>query len=158
MHATRRPSLVLLLGVCALGLAACGGKASNALTTNALTSAQYAAKASHLCLIAGDAAREMHLTLAMGDWSHNGAEINSINARFTKGLAALTPPSDIAHAAEEFRSRYKWVEDDDRAVVAAAQAGDRKKFHAALVKGGRDLSATYPWAQAVGATGCYYIQ
>src|SRR5438093_690615 len=116
MHAMRHPSHVLLLGVCALGLAACGGKASNALTStsNALTTAQYAAKVSHLCLIAGDAARELHLTLAMGDWSHNGMQINSINARFNKGLAALTPPPDIANAAGELGTRYKWVEDDDR--------------------------------------------
>jgi hypothetical protein len=150
MHAMRRLSLLLLASTCALGVVACGGSSSKALT-----GAQYQAKVSHLCVLAGDGFHELHLTLSMADWRRHADEITAINDTFHRKVTALVPPPEVQHNADSFIAAYQKVFADDLAAIDAAKANDAKKFHAALSKAGQDVAATYPWASAIGAGGCY---
>ena len=143
--------LILTLCACALGIAAaCGGTG-----TKTLTKEQYAAKVSHLCLVAAEGFHQLHIGIALSDWRDHATEITSVVQHFNRSLAALTPPPEVAHAATPFVSANKKVLKDDLAAVAAAKAGDAGKLHAALVRGNMDVGATYQFAEAIGATGCY---
>ena len=141
-----RRALVLLPLV--LALAACGGGGG-------LTKAQYAARVSRLCLDSADQFRELHLGLSVDDWRHYASDVLRIERNFAAKLAALKPPASIASEAAAFSKATAKVAQDDRDAVAAAQAGDGARLHAALDQANRDALGTYPSAKAIGATGCY---
>lgn len=136
--------------VAVLALAACGG--SGAAT---LTKAEYDAKLSHLCLLAADQFRELHLDNTVASWKHDGPQVIRIDQNFTHKLAALKPPSSIASAVADYRTASAKSSKDDRNAVAAAKAGDATKLRAAITRGNKDNNATMASAKAIGATGCY---
>ena len=143
-----RLTLALPVFACVLALAACGG-------SSGLTKEQYDAKVSHLCLLAADQFREMHLMNTTDDWRYYAPRIVHVRVHFAKALAALKPPSAIApDAAGYLRANRKALADDKRA-IAAARAGDTVGFVRALRAEHRDDRTANRTAKAVGATGCY---
>jgi hypothetical protein len=134
-----------------LALAACGGGG-----TATLSKTEYDAKLSHLCLLAADQFRELHLDVTVASWKHDAPEIIRIDQNFAKRLAALKPPSSIASVVADFRKASEKSFQDDRSAVAAAKAGDAAKLRAAITQGNKDNNATFPSAKAIGARGCYF--
>jgi hypothetical protein len=143
---------LVALPVCALvlALAACGGGG-----THRLTKEEYDAKVSHLCLLAADQFREMHLENTLADWQYNANRIVRIRIRFDNALAALKAPPSIKTDAAEFLASNKNALDDDRHVIGAARGGDRLEFLHALRSEHGDYRFAYHTAEAIGATGCY---
>lgn len=139
------------LAVCAavLALAACGGGGAT------LTKAQYDAKLSHLCLLASDQYRELHLDNSVASWKNDATQITRIEQSFKTRLAALKPPSSIASAAADYTRANGKATRDTLAAVAAAKAGDTAKLHAKIKQSNRDSLATWPSAKVIGAKGCY---
>jgi len=139
--------------VAVLALAACGGGGGGAAT---LTKRQYDAKLSHLCLLAADQFRELHLDITVPSWKHDATEIIRIEQNFANKLASLKPPSSIAAAVADYRKANDKSFQDDRNAVAAAKAGDAAKLRAAITQGNKDNNATFPSAKVIGARGCYF--
>ncbi len=138
----------LLVPSLVLALAACGGGGG-------LTKAQYDTKVSHLCLLAADQMRELHLDNSIGAWQHSGPSVVRVAEHFDKSLAALKAPGDIAADAAAYLKANEKLASDYKAAVAAANDGDRAKLLAAGNRSTRDGAATFPAAKAIGATGCY---
>ena len=133
-----------------LGLAACGGGATG------LTKAQYGAKVSHLCLVAADQLRELHMDDSVSVWEYSGPDVIRIDKHFDKALAALKAPAEIAADARAFLKAYEKVLADDKAAFAASQGrGDWPTLHKAWIQASKDSRASWPSAKAIGATGCY---
>ena len=139
----------MLLPPLVLVLAACGG------ASGGLTQAQYDAKVSHLCLLAADQTRELHMGSSVGDWNHYAPSIVRIDKKFANGLAALTPPASLASAAQAYRQATGQAARDDNHAVAAAKEGNAAQLHRAIAQGIKDSLAAQPLAKAIGATGCY---
>jgi hypothetical protein len=135
-----------------LAFAACGSGGG----THTLTKSEYDAKLSHLCLLAADQFRELHLDNTIASWKHGAPEILRIDRTFAHKLAALKPPSSIAAAVADYTKASAKRAQDDKAAIAAAKAGDAAKLRAAMTQGGRDDHATFPSAKAIGARGCYF--
>ena len=133
-----------------LALAACGRDAAT------LTQAEYDAKLSHLCSLAADQFRELHLDITVASWRHDAPEIIRIDQNFANKLAALKPPNSIAAAVADYRKASDKSFQDDKNAVAAAKAGDAAKLRAAITQGNKDNNATFPSAKAIGARGCYF--
>jgi hypothetical protein len=148
MHAMRLFVLALLICVCVLVLAACGG-------SHGLTKAQYGAKLNRLCLLASDQERELHYTETSADYRRDGAAIVHIDSSFVAQLRKLKAPSSIATVAAAYAGAMTSVALDDKHAVAAAQAGDGGKFHAAIALANTDVHGAWGYARAIGATGCY---
>ena len=140
------------LAICAavLGLAACGGSSASTLTK-----AQFDAKLSHLCLVADDQFRELHVDDTVASFAHDGPQILRINASFAAKLRALKPPESIKSAVAAYTAAEAKAAQDDKDAVAAAKAGDAAKLHAAIVRANHDGLATWPFAKQIGAKGCY---
>jgi hypothetical protein len=143
-----RRALVLLSLV--LALAACGGGGAGGLTK-----AQYDAKVSHLCLLAADQMRELHMDNSVPAWQHSGQSVVRVAEQFDKSLAALKAPSDIAADAAAYLKANEKLASDYKAAVIAANADDRAGLLAAGNRSTKDGAATFPAAKAIGATGCY---
>ena len=141
---------VFAISVAVLALAACGGGGAT------LTKAEYDAKLSHLCLLAADQFRELHLDITVASWKHDAPEIIRIDQNFANKLAALKPPNSIAAAVADYRKASDKSFQDDKNAVAAAKAGDAAKLRAAITQGNKDNNATFPSAKAIGARGCYF--
>ena len=143
------------LAICAsvLTLAACGGGKSGLSGT--LTKAQYDGKLSHLCLLASDQYRELHLDNTVAAWKHDAAQITRIERSFRTKLAALEPPRAIASDVAAYLRTNDKATRDTLAAVAAAKAGDAAKLHAEIKRSNKDSLATWPSAKLIGATGCY---
>ena len=141
-----RRTLVLLSLV--LALAACGGGGG-------LTKAQYDAKVSHLCLLAADQMRELHMDNSIVAWQHSGQSVVRVAEQFDKSLAALKAPGDIAADAAAYLKANEKLVSDYKAAVVAANADDRATLRAAGNRSTKDGAATVPAAKAIGATGCY---
>jgi hypothetical protein len=146
-------ALVAVSWVAVVALAACGGGGGGAAT---LTKTEYDAKLSHLCLLAADQSRELHLDITVPSWKHDAPEIIRIDQNFANKLAALKPPSSIAAAVANYKKANDKLFQDDRNAVAAAKAGDAAKLRAAITQGNKDNNATFPSAKAIGARGCYF--
>jgi hypothetical protein len=147
----RRALLLLSLLSIVLALAGCGGSGSGRLTK-----AEYDAKVSHLCLLAADQFREMHLLNTMGDWQRNAAKIVRIRVHFGKALVALKAPPSISKTdAAGFLGANTNGLADDRLAIAAAGAGDYSGFLHALRAEHGDNRFGHRAAEAIGATGCY---
>src|SRR5437868_14779473 len=113
MHAMRRCALFLPLGASVLAFAACGGGPPPVIVTP-----HYAARVSHLCLIAADQFRELHLTNTIGDYRHDATAIVHINSVFLNQLAKLNPPTELARPAAAYaRAIAKSAKDQQNAVV-----------------------------------------
>jgi len=142
----------LLSSVFVFALAACGGGTSSA---GKLTKAQYDKKLSHMCLLAADQIRELHMDNSIGDWKAFGPDLTAIARRFTNHLDPERAPATIAAAAREYEKANERVVQVERAVTTAATAGDRAKFRAMVKQVNGVNLATFPGANAIGATGCY---
>ena len=142
----RRALLLLPLAAIVLALAACGGGSGT------LTRAQYAARVSHLCLLAADQIRELHPgTGGIGDLR----SIVHIDKEFLKQLAALKPPASIAAAAAGYAREMAKAAQDNKNAMVATKAGDRFKLYGAFEHRNHDGAAAWPYAKTMGATGCY---
>jgi hypothetical protein len=144
-----------LLAICCvalLALTACGSSGSGSAT---LTKAEYDAKLSHLCLLAADQFRELHLDNTLASWKHDAPEVLRIDRNFAHKLAALKPPSSIATAVAAYRKANAKTSQDDIDAVAAARAGDAAKLRAAIARTNKDSTDTFASAKAIGARGCY---
>lgn len=148
MDAMAKRFVVLAACLPALALTACGAGGT-------LTKAQYDAKVNRLCLVASDQFRELRLDNTVAGWKHDASNIVEIEQHFDNALAALKPPSSIAPAATAFLRAYEKLAQDAKDAVAAAKAGDRAKWRAAIAAGDNADRATYPPAKAMGAKGCY---
>jgi hypothetical protein len=69
-----------------------------------LTKEQYASKLSHLCLVAADQLRELHVDNGVAAWQADGPRILAIERRFNRKLAALKPPESIQAAVAAYTS------------------------------------------------------
>jgi hypothetical protein len=136
-----------------LALAACGGGGGGG---GKLTKAEYDARLSHLCSLAADQFRELHLDITVASWKHDAPEIIRIDQNFANKLAALKPPSSIAAAVADYRKANAKSFQDDKNAIAAAKAGDAAKLRAAIAQANKDNDATFPSAKAIGARGCYF--
>ena len=143
----RRFVLVLLLCVCLLGLAACG--------SSGLTKAQYDAKVSHLCLIASDQVRELHMDNSVAAWRHDGASLIHIGKHFDSTLATWKAPAEVAAQAAGFLTANEKELATVKVAVAAARADYGGLLRAAIKQVNKANLATARWAKTIGATGCY---
>lgn len=141
------------LAICGavLALAACGGSAGGAT----LTKAQYDSKLSHLCLVAADQFRELHLDNTVAAWRHDAQQISTIERSFQTKLAALKPPASITRAVATYVAKNDKATLDTEAAVAAARAGDAAKLHQLIDRSNHDDLATWPAAKEIGAKGCF---
>ena len=145
-------ALFVISSLVVLALTACGGGSGGAAT---LTKAEYDAKLSHLCLVAADQFRELHLDNTLASWRHEAPDVIRIDQNFAHKLAALKPPKTIAAAAAGYRRASSKASQDDRNAVAAADAGNAANLLAAIKQANKDNTATFPAAKAIGARGCY---
>jgi len=141
----QRAFLLVFLG---LVLAGCGGSGT-------LTKAQYDTKVGHLCLVAADGIRELHMDNSLGAWQHSGDAVVRIAKQFDDRLAALKAPSAIASGAADFLKANQKLAADYEDAVKAAKAGDSAMLQKIAVRANTDGTATFAPAKAIGATGCY---
>lgn len=147
---------LLALSASVLALAACGGGGGGtAGGSGTLTKAGYDAKLSHLCLLASDQYRELHLENSVASWKHYAPQITRIEQSFDAKLAALKPPSSIAADVAAYTRANGKASRETLAAVAAAKAGDAAKLHLEIKESNKASLATWPSAKAIGATGCY---
>ena len=133
-----------------LALAACGGSGGATLTKE-----QYASKLSHLCLVAADQLRELHVDNGVAAWQADGPRILAIERRFNRKLAALKPPESIQAAVAAYTSANDRGFRATQDAVGAAEAGDAKRLQAALKQANEHDLATGPAAKKIRAAGCY---
>jgi hypothetical protein len=143
-----RLALALPVCGCVLALAACGG-------SGGLTKAQYDAKVSHLCLLAADHFRELHMDYSVLSWRHSGADAVRITQHFDRAVAALKAPSSIAADATAFLSANKKVAADYRDGATAASGGNPATIMLITRRLSLDGAATSRGAKKIRAAGCY---
>jgi hypothetical protein len=146
----RRAFLPPLAGA-VLVLAACGGG------TGVLTKAQYDAKLSHLCLVAADQVRELHMDGSAASWRHDGPRRVEIDTTFGAALAALKPPSSIAKAVAAYAaaSARELADDEHALAFVEGRLHESTTLHALNDQANVDSLATGRAARQIGATGCY---
>jgi hypothetical protein len=140
-----RALLVLLLG---LALAACGSGSDEAKVA-------YGAKVSHLCLLAADQIRELHMDDSVSVWEGFGAQAVRIQEHFDTALTKLRAPDEIASEAAAYLKVNEKVLADDKAALAASWVPDWPTLEKAWKRANRDSRASWPLAKAIDATGCY---
>jgi hypothetical protein len=140
------------LCVAVLALAACGGSGSG----GTLTKARYDAKLSHLCLVAADQVRELHMDNSAAAWRHDGARLVAIDRRFKNALAALKPPPSIASAVASYtEANDRAFQDATDALSVAEGKMSGTTLRATTDQMNIDYLATSGPAREIGATGCY---
>jgi len=144
-------ALLLPLAAVVLVTAACGGGGST------LTKAQYAAKLSHLCLVAADQVRELHMDGSAASWKHDGRRRVAIGTRFEGALTSLKPPPSIANAVAAYTAASDREFEDDRDALALVEGRlhELTTLHALTDEANLDYLATARPAKRIGAAGCY---
>jgi hypothetical protein len=148
MPRVMRRALVLPLLV--LALAACGGSGT-------LTKEQYAAKMSHLCLVAADQVRELHMDESAASWKHDGRRRVSIDSHLKSALAALKPPPSIANAVAAYTasSDREFADDKDALALVEGRLHELTTLRALNDQANVDYLGTARPARQIGARGCY---